>query len=100
LETCETTNGPVREGQNVRIEFTDGGWETQFDAQRAPQIDPGRVKINTDTYRTSSSDAFQAAPERWYRHFYIHWRAEAGTYRVVGERLTYVVTCDLTVPVG
>lgn len=102
METCESTNGPIRAGQMVRLEFTHGSWETFGEANEAVRIDPGRVIINNDTYRTQSSNPFLVAenPERWYRRFWYNWPAESGVYRIVGERLTYSVTCDITVPVG
>ncbi len=100
LENCRFTNGPVRAGQRVYIEFTVGGWETYEEARDAPQVDHGRMIINSETFRTQVSDPFKVAPERWYLHFYHYWRAESGTYRIVGEHLTYSVSCDVTVPVG
>jgi hypothetical protein len=100
LETCKFTNGPVRAGQQVYIEFTVGGWDTYEEAHTAPQVDPGRMVINSETYRTRVTNPFEAAPERWYLHFYHNWQTESGTYRIVGEHLTYSVSCDVTVPVG
>ena len=38
--------------------------------------------------------------ERYLRIFRANWTAEPGTYRVRGERLSYIAICYLTVPVG
>lgn len=98
METCDTTNGPIRAGQYVTIEFTDGGWETIAEAQEAPRIDPGRISVNTTRLRVYAGAPVQVAPERFYRRFNAEWRAEAGTWRIFAERLTYSLICDITVP--
>ncbi len=101
LERCEALNGPVRAGQYVTIEFVDGGWETLAEALEAPRIDPGRITINEQWYWVSVSDpVLIAEPERYYRTFSTGWIAQAGTYRIVGSRLSYTVICDITVPLG
>jgi len=100
LETCESSNGPIRAGQWVTITFRDGGWETYREAQRATQVDPGRVTVDTDTLSVSASDPIQVATDRFYRVFSARWEAEAGTSRIVGQRLAYILPCDVTVPSG
>jgi hypothetical protein len=100
LETCDTLNGPIRNGQYVEIEFTDGGWETIEEALRAPQIDPGRITVNQDWLWVHADEPQRVAIERFYRVFRASWYAQAGTYRIIGQRLTYSVICDITVPLG
>jgi hypothetical protein len=100
LETCDMLNGPIRAGQYVDIQFTDGGWETIGEALRAPQIDPGRVTVNQEGLYVHSDDPVQVQPERYYRLFHASWIAQAGTFRIIGNRLHYTVICDITVPLG
>jgi hypothetical protein len=100
LETCDMLNGPIRAGQYVDIQFTDGGWETIGEALRAPQIDPGRVTVNQESLWVYADDPVQVQPERYYRLFHASWYAQAGTFRVIGNRLSYSVICDITVPLG
>jgi hypothetical protein len=42
----------------------------------------------------------QVQPERYYRLFHASWIAQAGTFRIIGNRLHYTVICDITVPLG
>ena len=100
LETCDTTNGPIRAGQWVQIEFTHGSWRTLAEAQQAVQIDRGRITLNQQYLWVDATQPREVSEERFYRTFYGSWYAEIGTYRVVGGRLTYSVICDITVPVG
>jgi hypothetical protein len=101
METCDTTNGPIRVGQYVTIEFTDGGWETIGDAQEAPRIDPGRISVNTLRLSVYADPPMLIVqPERYYRRFSAQWRAEAGTWRIQSDRLSYSLICDVTVPVN
>lgn len=100
LETCDTTNGPIRAGQWVQIEFTHGSWRTLGEAQQAIQIDRGRITLNQQYLWVDATQPREVSEERFYRTFYGGWYAETGTYRVVGGRLTYSVICDITVPVG
>lgn len=100
LETCDTTNGPIRAGQWVLMEFTTGSWETQSEAINAIRIDRGRITVNQQWLWVDATAPREVAEDRWYRTFYAYWYAETGTYRVTGNRLTYSVICDITVPVG
>ena len=100
LETCDTTNGPIRNGQYVTIEFVDGGWETIGEATEAPRIDPGRISVNQERLYVHAGAPQQVQPERYYRSFTTQWYAQAGTFRIVGNRLHYTVICDITVPLG
>jgi hypothetical protein len=100
LETCDMLNGPIRAGQYVDIQFTDGGWETIGEALRAPQIDPGRVTVNQESLWVYADDPIQVQPERYYRLFHTSWYAQAGTFRIIANRLSYSVICDITVPLG
>ena len=100
METCDTSNGPIRNGQWVEIEFLVGSWSTIQEAQQAPRIDPGRVTINERWQWVSSDQPRRVAEERYYRRFWTNWYAEAGTYRIVANRLSYTVICDITVPLG
>jgi hypothetical protein len=102
LETCDMLNGPIRAGQYVDIQFTDGGWETIVEALEAPNIDPGRVTVNQE-YLWVYADApvqVSSEPERYYRLFHASWYAQAGTFRIIGSRLSYSLICDITVPLG
>lgn len=100
IESCESSNGPIRAGQHVTIDFVDGGWETLADAWNAPRIDPGRIFVNQDRFYVHAGPPVQTGPERFFRTFGTSWRAEPGTYRIVGERLTYRIICNITVPTG
>ncbi len=100
METCEFFNGPLRAGQQVRIEFVDGGWPMYEEALAAPRIDPGRITISRDRIRVSSERPVEVAEDRWYRTFYGYWTAQPGTYRIESQRLSYILNCDVTVPVG
>ena len=100
LETCDTSNGPIRAGQWVQIEFTIGSFRTLGEAEQAFYIDRGRVTVNNQWIYVSAGAPFKVADERFYRKFYSSWYAESGTFRIIGSRLTYSVICDVTVPVG
>lgn len=103
LETCETTNGPLRAGQRVTIEFTPPPWNNWGEAHDAVIVDPGHISIGARTFRTQATDPIQigtvGVDDRYLRRFYITWAAELGTYRIVGDRLSYEPICTLTVPV-
>ncbi|GAB5491953.1 MAG: hypothetical protein Phog2KO_21680 [Phototrophicaceae bacterium] len=100
LETCDTTNGPIRAGQWVQIEFTHGSWRTLGEAQQAVRIDRGQITLNQQSLWVEATQPRQVAEESFYRTFYGSWYAETGTYRIVGGRLSYSIICDITVPVG
>ncbi|MBI5670505.1 MAG: hypothetical protein HZC41_21135 [Chloroflexi bacterium] len=103
LETCKTSNGPLRAGQQVTIEFIPQAFDNYGEARDALRIDPGSVAIENRVYRASATDPIpvgSAGGERYIRRFYIVWQAEAGTYRIEGNRLHYRPTCTITVPVG
>jgi hypothetical protein len=103
LETCETTNGPLRAGQRVTIQFTPPAYDNWGEAREAVRIDPGRIRIDADTYRTSATDPIRIGTvgidDRYLRRFYIIWTAVPGTFRIAGDRLSYEPICTLTVPV-
>ncbi len=98
LETCDSSNGPIRAGQYVEIEFVDGGWETLAEAEAAPRIDPGRIVVNTLSLPVYADPPRNVAVDRWYRRFFTTWRAEPGTWQIRADRLTYSLICDVTVP--
>jgi hypothetical protein len=106
LETCETTNGPLRARQQVTIQFTPPPWNNYGEARDAPIIDPGRIIINARRYRPHATDPLLIAgtigedDERWQRRFYIVWQAVPGTHRIEGFRLHYNPICNITVPVS
>jgi hypothetical protein len=100
LETCETTNGPLREGQYVEITFVPPAWHTYEDAYIAPQVDPGQITVDSQSLYVYADDVLEIAEDRYIRVFETYWEATAGTHRIVGERLHYIITCNLTVPVG
>ncbi|HEX2908219.1 MAG TPA: hypothetical protein VHO69_15215, partial [Phototrophicaceae bacterium] len=103
LETCKATNGPLRAGQQVTIEFIPQAFENSADAYNALKIDPGRIKIDEKWYRTQATDPIvigSVGGERYIRRFYLIWEAKPGTYRIDGDRLHYSPSCTVTVPVG
>jgi hypothetical protein len=100
LETCMTTNGPLRAGQRVTIDFVPPAVATAAEAQQAPRIDPGRVMVGSQWLYVRSSHPVKIADERYVITYSAQWQAEPGTYRVTGARLSYVVICDVTVPLG
>ncbi|MDX1993876.1 MAG: SH3 domain-containing protein [bacterium] len=100
LEGCFTDNGPIRDGQRVEIRFIDGGWETREEAFEAPNIDPGSITINgVSAGYVHAGSPFQVNG-KYFRYFSVTWSATTGTYRIVGDRLTYTISCNITVPVG
>ncbi|MCA9908797.1 MAG: hypothetical protein KC519_09130, partial [Anaerolineae bacterium] len=104
LETCETTNGPLRAGQQVTIQFTPPAFDNWGEARDAVSIDPGRISIGARTYRAQATSPIRLGTadddERYLRTFYIVWNAVPGTHRIVGDRLSYEPICTLVVPVG
>jgi hypothetical protein len=98
LETCATTNGPLRSGQAVAVEFTVDVFQSQADAWNATRIDPGLITLNEIArLRVSARDPVRIADDRYYRTFWGTWTAEPGTFRIMGKRLSYIITCDVTV---
>lgn len=102
LETCQTSNGPLREGQQVTLEFVPPPWESYNAAIRATQVDPGRITVDTTSLYVNSSAPIKLSTDedRYIRTFSAQWRATAGTHRIVGARREYIMICELTVPVG
>lgn len=102
LETCRTTNGPLRDGQWVRIEFRPPPFDNLGEARDAVIIDPGRIVIGVDRLRALATDPIRlgTVDERYVRTFYVDWEAVPGTFRIEGDRLTYEPICTITVPVG
>ncbi|MBC7869627.1 MAG: hypothetical protein H7Y09_02205 [Chitinophagaceae bacterium] len=100
LETCLPQHGPLVAGQHVTIEFVPRAWATVADALDAPRRDWGRITIGDDYTHLTISDPIQIATDRWVRVFSAEWVAEAGTFRIAGDRLAYQVICSITVPVG
>jgi hypothetical protein len=102
LETCQTTNGPLRDGQIVRIEFRPPPFDNLGEARDAVIIDPGRINIGIERLRASATDPIRlgTVDDRYVRTFYVDWEAVPGTFRIEGDRLTYEPICTITVPVG
>lgn len=102
LETCRTTNGPLRVGQQVRIEFRPPAFDNLGEARDAVQIDPGRITVGARRYRADATEPIRlgTVDDRYIRTFYVYWTAVAGTFRIEGDRLTYEPICTITVPVG
>lgn len=100
LERCESFNGPIRAGQTVTIEFNVKVGETYDEARNSIYYDPGTITVNQDRLRVYHSNPREVSEDVWYRSFYASWTAEAGTFRIEGDRLSYEVICDITVPVG
>jgi hypothetical protein len=101
METCDTSNGPLRAGQYVVIEFTAGSWRNQALARRATLDDPGRITIDDrQQLYVRAGRPFRVAEDRWYRVFSANWQATPGTHRIESQHLSYILTCDVTVPLG
>lgn len=104
LETCQTTNGPLRAGQSVTIQFTPPPWDNYADARDAVSVDPGHITIGTRRYRARATQPLLIAgtigreDERWQRQFYVVWQAVPGTFRIEGDRVSYNPICTITVP--
>ncbi len=100
LETCYPTNGPLRPGQQVTLEFTPPSWETRAQAENAPQIDPGRIRVGSTRLQVRAGDVQQLTASAYVRTFRATWAAEVGNQRITGFRLGYTVICDLTIAAG
>lgn len=105
METCQTTNGPLRAGQRVTVYFAPPPWHTYPEARDAPRIDSGRIRIDTTRYSVWAEAPVLVAGtpgednERWLRRFYTVWDATPGTYRIEADRADYNPICTITVPV-
>lgn len=100
LETCASTNGAIRAGQTVTLEFVPPAFDSLAEAQQATQIDPGRISVENRSLRITVSRPERIAVDRYVRVWSATWRAESGTFRLRGQRLTYDMICDITVPVN
>jgi hypothetical protein len=102
LEKCESTNGPLRAGQQVTIQFIPPAFDGYQEALKAPQIDPGVITIGNQSYRPWASDPIPlgGSDQRYLVRFYMYWTAVPGTYRIVGDRLAYIPICTVTIPVS
>lgn len=105
MERCETQNGPLRVGQIVTIQFTPPAFENYYDARMATQVDPGQITIDERYHYVSASNPISIGTagteeERFLRVFSTTWTATGGPHRIVSERLSYILTCDITVPFG
>lgn len=102
MEDCRTRNGPLRDGQYVTIQFTPPAFEGLAEAWAATQIDPGTITINERRYSVWAGDPVVrgGTDDRYFRIFRTQWEATPGTYRIVSGRLTYILICNITVPVG
>jgi|GEM_PF-5062212 len=100
METCRTTNGPLRNRQLVTIEFNPPAFDSFAAALQAPQIDPGRIYVNgTLLYaRSGSPVVFSSAGQQKYAvRFSAVWQADTGVFRIEADRLDYEITCQATV---
>jgi len=102
MERCETSNGPLREGQRVTFEFTPPAADNYPDIESAVRTDPGRINVEQTALRVRATEPILIAsnPERWIRVYRGQWTAVAGTYRVESRRLSYILICNLTVRAG
>lgn len=105
METCKTQNGPLRVGQNVTIEFKPPAFENYYDASIALQVDPGQIAIDERYQRVNASAPISIGTagsdqERYVRVFSTQWKATGGTHKIISERLSYILTCNVTVPFG
>ncbi|NJO84811.1 MAG: SH3 domain-containing protein, partial [Blastochloris sp.] len=100
LETCAPENGPLREGQRVTITFTPPGWDTYYQAERAPYVAPAQIVVDTTPLRVTFSDVIPLTQTDYIRVFRAEWTAAAGSHRISGDRLEYNPLCNVTVPIG
>ncbi|MBK8026175.1 MAG: SH3 domain-containing protein [Chloroflexi bacterium] len=101
LETCEAGNGPVRVGQQVTFRFTPPSFASLGDAMAAPGVDPGRIVVDGATQlQVRAEEPQRLTATAVSRSFSGDWTATEGTHRIIGERLSYSLVCDLTVPPG
>jgi hypothetical protein len=105
LERCETQNGPLRVGQLVTLEFTPPAFENYYDANLALRVDPGEITIDERYQYVRASDPISIGTagtdqERYVRVFSTTWTATGGAHRIISERLSYILSCDITVPYG
>ncbi len=105
LETCQTQNGPLRVGQKVTIKFTPPAFENYYDASIALRVDPGQISIDerykyVNASKPTSIGTAGTDQERYVRVFTTNWTATGGSHRIIGERLSYILTCNITVPFG
>jgi uncharacterized protein YgiM (DUF1202 family) len=100
METCTTTNGPLRPDQAVTFEFVPPGYPTVEEAIQAPRVDRGRVTVGNERLWVQASGPIQVAEERFLVTYTATWTAVPGSYRVVADRLTYELLCNITVPLG
>ena len=105
LERCETQNGPLRVGQVVTIEFTPPAFENYYDANLAVRVDPGEITVDERYQYVRASDPISigtigTGQERYLRVFSTTWTATGGAHRIISERLSYILSCDITVPFG
>ncbi|MBZ0286399.1 MAG: hypothetical protein K8I30_02205, partial [Anaerolineae bacterium] len=105
MERCETQNGPLRVGQVVTIQFTPPAFENYYDARLAVRVDPGQFTIDERYQYVQASDPISIGTagteqERYVRVFSTTWTATGGAHRIISERLSYILSCDITVPFG
>jgi hypothetical protein len=106
LETCETNNGPLRVGQTVTIQFIPPPWNNYGEARDAVAVDPGRITIDGQRLYVYASEPIELGTsdgpfeDRYLRIFSATWIATGGSHRIVGDRLHYLPTCNITVPFG
>ncbi len=105
LETCKSLNGPLRVGQEVTIQFTPPAFENYYDASIALNVDPGRISVDERRKQVNASKPITIGTagteqERYVRVFSTLWTATGGSHQIIGKRLSYILTCDITVPFG
>lgn len=99
LETCTTSNGPIRTGQRVTIEFIPLPRETLGESQIITQVDRGRITVDERRLHIRVSDPIRLAERRYIRRFSAVWTARPGTWRIAGTHLSYQMICNVNVPV-
>ncbi len=100
LETCQTSNGPIRPGQTVTITFTPDAWRTIAEAEAAVNHRWGRLQVGDSYISVYPSDPVQVGEYRYLVTFSGQWTAQPGTYRVAGSHLSYRLICTITVMTG
>ena len=95
----------MRVGQEVTIKFTPPAFENYYDASIALRVDPGQISIDERYKHVEASKPISIGTagtdqERYVRIFSTRWQATGGAHEIISERLSYILTCNITVPFG
>lgn len=98
LETCTPSNGPLRPGQRVTVEFIPPPRDTFEESMVITRVERGRITVDDERLYTWVTDPIQTSDRQYIRVFSGRWTAEPGTFRIVGTHLSYQMICTVTVP--